>query len=102
MKSRINQLIKIISTIIIIGALSLGCWNYYVYLRGESLPNSLIVFYRIGIVILIAHSIEALIVAIKASQNNYKPLNYAFYTFFVGFVGLQELLDSQSSAENND
>ena len=102
MKSRINQIIKIISTVVIVGALSLGCWNFYLYLQGESLPNSLVSLYRIGIIILIAHIIEALIVAAKASENHYNPLNYAVYTFFVGFVGLQELLGSQSSAEKNN
>lgn len=102
MKSKINQLIKIISTIVVIGALSLGYWNFYLYLQGESLPHNLSFLYRVGMVILVAHSIEALIVAIKASSNQYNPLNYAVYTFFVGFVGLQELLDSQSSVEKND
>ncbi|MEM7758936.1 MAG: hypothetical protein AAF298_12540 [Cyanobacteria bacterium P01_A01_bin.40] len=93
MKSKLNQSIKIISTIIITGSLGLECWNFYLYSQGKSLPDNLNSLFWVGSIILIAHLIEALIAATKASSYQRNPLSYGLYTFFVGFVGLQELLN---------
>ncbi|MEM8677556.1 MAG: DUF4499 domain-containing protein [Cyanobacteria bacterium P01_G01_bin.67] len=93
MQSKLNQLIKIISTIVITGSLGLECWNFYLYFQGESLPDNLNSLFWVGSIILIVHLIEALIAAIKASSYQKNPLSYGLYTFFVGFVSLQELLN---------
>ena len=88
---RLNQLIKFISIILVTGALSLDCYDFYGHAQGQYLPEKLNSCFWLGNIILIAHSIEAVIATIKANSSDRNPLSYGIYTFFVGFVGLQEL-----------
>ena len=94
MNPLIKKLIKILSTIIIAVALVLAVWNLYLHLQGESLSTNLNTIFLLGNIALIAHCVEGLIAATKASSQNKNPLRYGIYTFFVGFVGLQELIDN--------
>ncbi len=94
MKPQIKKSIKIISTVVIAGALGLEFWNLYLYLHSKSLPDNLNTLFWLGSVILISHVVEGLIAASKASSQDKNPLTYGIYTFFVGFVGLQELADN--------
>ena len=94
MKSQINKSIKIISTFVITGALALELWNLYLHLHSKSLPDNLNSLFWLGSVILISHVVEGLIASSKASSQDKNPLTYGIYTFFVGFVGLQELADN--------
>ncbi|MEL6437932.1 MAG: hypothetical protein AAFQ80_01570 [Cyanobacteria bacterium J06621_8] len=93
MKSQINQFIKILSTILITGALSLDCWNIYLQQHGQSLPPGLSSIFWLGNISLSAHVVEGIIAAIKAPACDRNPLRYGIYTFFVGYVGLQELFN---------
>jgi hypothetical protein len=83
--------IKIASILAMTGALGLSGWNLSLHLQGKSLPPNLSSLFWLASVALIAHGIEGLIAASKARDHHKNPLIYGIYTFFVGFVGLQEL-----------
>ena len=93
MKQKTSILIKTTSTILITGALGLVLWNIYLHLQNTSLPTQLNSVFWIGIIALIAHAIEGLIAAFSANSRQKNPFTYGIYTFFVGFVGLQELFE---------
>ena len=94
MKPQIKKSIKIISTFVITGTLGLECWNLYLHLHSKSLPDNLNSLFWLGSVILTSHVVEGLIAASKANSQDKNPFTYGIYTFFVGFVGLQELADN--------
>ena len=60
------------------------------------LPSNLQPVFWLGSVALIAHAIEGVIAATKVNGSDRNPLTYGIYTFFVGFVGLQELSDDKN------
>jgi hypothetical protein len=91
MNPTLAKLIKIASTLAMTGALGLSGWNLSLHLQGKSLPSNLTSFFWLASVALVAHGIEGLIAASKARDRHKNPLLYGIYTFFVGFVGLQEL-----------
>jgi len=83
--------IKIVSTLAMTGALALEVGNIYLRLQGKLLPANLTPLFWLGSVALVAHAVEGFIAASKARSHDKNPLRYGVYTFFVGFVGLQEL-----------
>ena len=83
--------IKVVSTCAITGALGLEIWNLYLRLQSESLPSNLNPLFWLATVALVAHAVEGVIAGSKARSHNKNPFIYGIYTFFVGFVGLQEL-----------
>lgn len=91
MNPKITKTIKITSTLLISGALGLEFWNMYLYLHHSSLPAGLKSLFWLGNAALIAHGVEGIVAALKASSQDKNPLIYGIYTFFVGFPGLQEL-----------
>lgn len=96
MNSIVAKFIKIASSLVITGSLGLlGC-NLFLHLQGTSLPPNLTSLFRLGSFILVAHGVEGAIAAFKAPAYNQKPIPWVFYTFFVGFVGLQELVNQES------
>lgn len=94
MKSQIRKSIKIIATMVIVAALGLVGWNLYLHLQGESLPTNLNSLFWLGSFVLSAHAIEGIIAATKATAKAKNPWQYGIYTFFVGFIGLQELSEN--------
>ncbi|MEL6930083.1 MAG: hypothetical protein AAFO95_15790 [Cyanobacteria bacterium J06600_6] len=94
MSPKIAKSIKIVSTIAMTSALGLEAANLYLHLQGQSLPANLTALFWLGSVALVAHGVEGLIAASKARSHDKNPLTYGIYTFFVGFVGLQELNDN--------
>ena len=88
--------IKVISTFAISGALGLEIWNLYLHMEHKSLPSNLHALLWLASVALIAHAVEGVIAGSKASSYAVNPFTYGVYTFFVGFVGLQELQDRQT------
>ncbi len=87
------KLIKITSITLITAALGLELWNIYLYFNNAVLPGSLKPWFWLATVALVGHGVEGLIAALNASSRDRHPLTYGIYTFFVGFVGLQELFD---------
>lgn len=96
MNSTVAKFIKIASSLVITSALGLFGWNLFLHLQGASLPPNLTSLFRLGSFILVAHGVEGAIAAFKAAACNQKPLVWGVYTFFVGFVGLQELVNQES------
>ena len=94
MKLQTSNIIKVISTVAIASALGLEVGNLYLYLHQRSLPSSLNALFWVASIALIIHSILGAIAAVKASSRSINPLTYGVYTFFVGFIGLEELSDS--------
>jgi hypothetical protein len=94
--STVAKFIKIASSLVITSALGLLGWNLFLHLQGASLPSNLTSLFRLGSFILVAHGVEGMIAAFKASAYNQKPIPWVVYTFFVGFVGLQELVNQES------
>ena len=91
MKTLITQLIKIVSPIAMIGAISLELEMVYFSLNHWQMPNFLTILVIVGSIALVIHAIEAIIAAFLARNKGYNPLKYGIYTFFVGTVGLFEL-----------
>jgi hypothetical protein len=92
----VAKFIKIASSLVITCALGLSGWNLYLHSQGASLPPNLTSLFQLGSFILVAHGVEGAIAAFKAPIYNQKPLFWGVYTFFVGFVGLQELVNQES------
>ena len=95
-KAKIFFLIKVISTILITSALGLESWNIYLHLTNASLPTQLNSVFLVVNIVLITHVIEGIIAALNANLRQENPLKYGIYTFFVGFVGLQELFSEST------
>ncbi|MBW4488567.1 MAG: hypothetical protein KME12_12330 [Trichocoleus desertorum ATA4-8-CV12] len=83
--------IKVISTVLITGAIALEFWNLYASLTHLSIPSSLTPVFWVERFAVTAHLIEGAIAAVLAPSRNKLPLQYGTYTFFVGTVGLLEL-----------
>ncbi|MGB3238828.1 MAG: hypothetical protein WBB29_11055 [Geitlerinemataceae cyanobacterium] len=85
--------IKVLSTVLISGAIGLELWNLYThgFDRFESwMP--IVWFERFA---LVAHGLEGIVSAFLAPAKGEKPIPYGVYTFFVGTIGLLELFDRQ-------
>jgi hypothetical protein len=83
--------IKVISTVLMTGAIALESWNLYAGLTHLSVPSSLTPVFWVERFAVSAHLIEGAIAACFAASRNKLPLQYGTYTFFVGTVGLLEL-----------
>lgn len=99
MKQKSINLIKIISSILITGALGLDLWYLYWRLRDRIMPNILAPVLWIANIALAIHLIAGLIAAFKANTFERNFFTYGIYTFFVGFVGLWELWQISSDPE---
>ena len=91
--------IKIISSILIIGALGLDIWYLYSRFTERTLPNILYPVLWIASIALVIHVIAGLVAAIIANTFEKNFLIYGIYTFFVGFIGLWELHQIYSDIE---
>ena len=91
------QAIKIISTLLISGAIMLEAWNLITHFLDRTLPDLFKWVIIIARVALISHLIEAIVAGFSAKERGKNPLKSAVYTFFVGTVGLLELRDRTNS-----
>jgi RsiW-degrading membrane proteinase PrsW (M82 family) len=85
--------IKIVSTILMAGAIALEVGNFYYQLAGRQRLDSLYPILAIARFAMACHLVEAVISTFYASKQNQMPIKYAIYTFFVGTVGLLEISD---------
>jgi hypothetical protein len=83
--------IKVLSTVLITGAISVELWNLYTH--GFDRFESLMPIVWLERFALVAHGLEGAISAFLAPAKGEKPIPYAVYTFFVGTIGLWELID---------
>ena len=93
MNPKISQLIKVTSIVLITAALGLEIWSIYLQLNNETIPTNLNLIWWVGTIALIAHGIEGIVAAFNAGSRGQNPITYGIYTFFVGFIGLQELFE---------
>ncbi|MGB3638436.1 MAG: hypothetical protein WBA39_12805 [Rivularia sp. (in: cyanobacteria)] len=89
--------IKIISTVLMIGAILLELWNIYAIQNNLIIPSSIKPIFWIERVAVAAHLVEAIIAAFKAGSKDKIWYKYSVYTFFVGTIGLMELFDKEKS-----
>ncbi|MDJ0660945.1 MAG: hypothetical protein QNJ42_15870 [Crocosphaera sp.] len=95
----IKTLIKIVSTVLISGAILWELGNLYAALNNWQISNDLNWIFWIDRIALISHGIEAMIAVYYARLQQKNPLHYSIYTFFVGTVGLLELKIGQEETE---
>jgi hypothetical protein len=99
MPKRLLTTIKIISTILITGALGLDLWNLYA-LRSQLTPLDLpFPLLWIGRFALVAHFLEGIVAFMYAPSRNQPAIASGIYTFFVGTVGLVELFELQETKQ---
>ena len=97
MPKRLLTTIKIISTILITGALGLELGNLYA-LRSQLTPIDLpFPLLWIGRFALVAHFLEGIVAFIYAPSRQQSAIASGIYTFFVGTVGLVELFELQET-----
>ncbi|MEH2125260.1 MAG: hypothetical protein V7K44_13040 [Nostoc sp.] len=94
-KKKIYTFVKIISTVLITGAIGLESWNIYAVITNINVPSSLNPIFWIERFAMISHFIESIIAAFYAPSRQKMPIKYATYTFFVGTIGLLELFGQQ-------
>lgn len=90
--------IKITSVILILGGIGLESWSIYAQFSNLVLPKLIQVLSWVVWVPLGAHFLEAMVAAVLASRQGKGVLGYSFYTFFVGTVGLWELMDQDENS----
>lgn len=95
MNSLITQIIKIVSPIVMIGAIFLEIEMIYFRLNHRQISNFVTFLMIIGGVAIIIHIAEGIIAAFLANKKGFNPLKYGIYTFFVGTVGLFEILEKK-------
>jgi hypothetical protein len=99
MPKRLLTTIKILSTILITGALGLELRNLYA-LQSQMTPLDLpFPLLWIGRFALVAHFLEGMIAFIYAPSRNQSAIASGIYTFFVGTVGLVELFELQGTKQ---
>ncbi|MGK7901523.1 MAG: hypothetical protein AB4352_08935 [Hormoscilla sp.] len=81
--------VKVLSTVLIAGAIALESWHLYAAFTHTEIPSFMPLIFGLARFALIAHLLEAAIAAFSAKPQN--PIAYGTYTFFVGTVGLLEL-----------
>lgn len=94
---KIAEFIKILSIVLITGAIGLELAKIFGLLNTNEIPNNLTPIFAIARFALIAHLFEGIVAAIYAGQKNKLPFQYGIYTFFVGTVGLVELFRQENS-----
>ena len=99
MKQKFINSIKIISSILITGALGLDIWCLYSLFCDRTFPNILYPVVWIANIALVIHLIAGIIAAIIANTFQKNFFIYGIYTFFVGFIGLWELHQISSDTE---
>lgn len=90
-----TKLIKIISPIVMIGAIILEIVMVYFRLNDWKIPDFLTIVAIIALVALIIHFGEAIIAAFFAHRKGHNPLKYGIYTFLIGTIGLLELFTKE-------
>lgn len=89
--------IKILSTVLMIGAILLELWNIYAIQNNLIIPSNIKPIFWIERIAVVTHFVEAIIAAFKAGSKQKIWYQYGIYTFFVGTIGLMELFGEQEN-----
>ncbi|MCL1468510.1 hypothetical protein LAY41_29425 [Argonema galeatum A003/A1] len=93
-KTNLFRLIKVISVVLIASAIGLEIANIYGLITNSGMPSFLNPVFWIERFAVVIHLVEAIIAASYAGAIKQMPIKYGIYTFFVGTVGLLELLEN--------
>jgi len=93
-KTNLYRLIKVISVVLIASAIGLEIANIYGLITNSRMPSFLNPVFWIERFAIVIHLVEAIIAAYYAGAIKQMPIKYGIYTFFVGTVGLLELLEN--------
>jgi hypothetical protein len=96
-QKKLVSLLKVISPVVMLGAIALELWHLEARLSHGQFPSSLIPVLWFGHFAISVHLIEAVVAAIYAPNKKHQPIQYGIYTFFVGTVGLWELFESDTT-----
>jgi hypothetical protein len=90
-RQAISTPIKVLSIILMTGAVGLESWHIYAIATHSTVPSSLGWVFVITRIAIVAHAIEGAIAAVYAPSRGHASWRYGMYTFFVGTIGLVEL-----------
>lgn len=94
LKNLTIKFIKLTSPFLMVGALFLDYNFIYSYSNNQEIPNFIKALTIIGTLAVIVHFIEGIVAIFIAKRSEIKnPLIYGIYTFFVGTIGLFELME---------
>ncbi len=93
------RLIKIVSPILIIGALYIDGTIISQMLEGRDISKMFIALGGVGSVVIVAHALEGIVAGAMAHKQGLNPLRYGIYTFLVGTVAFIDLMDTDHSSE---
>ena len=96
-QKKLVSLLKVISPVLMVGAIGLELWNLEATLSHGQFPNSLMPVLWLGHFAITIHLIEAVVAALNAPAKKHKLIQYGIYTFFVGTVGLWELFEPDTT-----
>ncbi|MFB2836587.1 hypothetical protein [Floridanema evergladense] len=99
-KKKLGSLLKVISPVVMVAAITLELWNLEARLSHGQFPSSLMLILVLGHLAIAVHLIEAVVAAIYAPAKKHKPIQYGIYIFFVGTVGLWELFESDTTTSD--
>ena len=92
-------IIKGVSILVVLSALSLEGWNLTTGLAHQHLSSAFNGVFVIERFVVGAHLLEATIALMFAASKGKSPLPFALYTFFVGTVALLELFSSEKGLQ---
>lgn len=87
--------IKVLSLFLISGAVGLEAGKLYGFFAGVEVPAVPFWIVGWGRFAIAAHLLEGILAAVYAPSKQRNPLMYGLYTFFVGTIGLVELLKGE-------
>ena len=85
--------IKILSPIVIIGAMLVDGAIAYQWIQGYAIPKIYSVIGIIGSVALVAHALEGLVAGLIARRKKVNALKYGVYTFLVGTLAVIDIIN---------
>lgn len=94
--------IKILSTVLIGGAIALEGWNFYSQFAHHPLPSLLQPLQWLGRIALVSHLIEGIIAGVYTASSKKTALQAGVYTFFTGTLGLLELWGDRPTSFSQD
>ncbi len=99
MKATIFAAIKVVSSILMSGAIVLQAWDLTLGIDWAALPGWFYGAFWYARCAAAIHLVEGIAAAVWVTKRpEHQSLSYGIYTFFVGTVGLQELWDTRSKA----
>ena len=92
------KLIKILSPIVMIGAIAIDLTLAYRWNQNLEIPKLLKALGALGTVTLSVHTFEGLIASAMAQKKGLNPLRFGIYTFLVGTVAFIDLLSDEDES----